>query len=58
MMMKTKDLQDYLQEDASLCKKITYEQFMHKEITSNNRDYKMENAYQAYRKAVDQEYRA
>lgn len=53
-MGKPKGLQGYLQDDASLCRKVTYEQFMRKEITSNNRDYKIEDAYQSYRKAAEQ----
>ena len=53
-MGKPKGLQGYRQEDASLGKKVTYEQFASKELTSNNRDYKIEDAYRAYRKVIEQ----
>lgn len=56
-MGKVKGLKDYLKDDASLCRKVTYENFMQKEITSNNQDYKMEDAYQSYRKVAEQGYR-
>lgn len=54
IMGKPKGLQGYRQEDASLGKKVTYEQFASKELTSNNRDYKIEDAYRAYRKVIEQ----
>lgn len=53
-MEKVKGLQGYLQDDKSLCKKVTYEQYMSKELTSHNRDYKIEDAYKAYRKVMEQ----
>lgn len=54
-MGKAKGLQGYLQDDKSLGKKVTYEKYMSKELTSHNRDYKIEDAYKAYRKVVAQE---
>ena len=53
-MGKAKGLQGYLQDDKSLGKKVTYEQYMSKELTSHNRDYKIEDAYKAYRKVMEQ----
>lgn len=53
-MKKAKGLQGYLQDDKSLCKKVIYEQYMSKELTSHNRDYKIEDAYKAYRKVMEQ----
>ena len=53
-MEKAKGLQGYLRDDKSLGKKVTYEKFMAKELTSHNRDYKIEDAYKAYRRVFEQ----
>ncbi len=54
-MGKAKGLQGYLQDDKSLGKKVTYEKYKSKELTSHNREYKIDDAYKAYRKVVAQE---
>ncbi len=53
-MVKPKGLQEYLQDDASLGEKVTYEQFEQKMLTSGNSDYEVERAYRSYRKALEE----
>ena len=50
---KTKGLQDFLTEDASLTEKVTYEEFQNRKAAPNNTDDMIAEAYKAYRDALE-----
>ena len=51
--MRSKGLQEFLQEDKSLLKEITYEEYIKKEIVPQNSDCEIQDAYEAYQELVE-----
>ncbi len=49
-MIKAKGLNEILEEDPSLTKKITYEEFMNGATASQDSDVSIETAYESYKK--------
>ena len=46
--VKTKGIMDFIKEDKSLSKKITYEEYENKKAVPKNSDIPIEKAYEAY----------
>lgn len=46
--MKIKGLEDYLQDDADLMKKITYQEYQKKKAAPRNTDHPIEEAFEEY----------
>lgn len=46
--MKIKGLEGYLQDDADLIRKITYQEYQKKEAAPGNSDHQIEDAYAEY----------
>ncbi len=46
--MKIKGLEEYLQDDADLSKKITYQEYEEKKAAPMNSDHRIEDAYAEY----------
>ena len=51
-MVERKGLKDFLKDDPSLTKKISYEEYKNKKSTPNNSDEKLEKAYKDYKRIV------
>lgn len=51
--IKPKGLSDYLREDPSLTRKITYEEFKNSEVSGASLDDGIEEAYNAYKEILD-----
>ena len=54
-MIKSKGLQDFLNEDLSLIEKITYEEFENGQKVINIKDDEIAEAYDVYRKVLESE---
>lgn len=52
--MKIKGLEGYLQDDISLSRKITYQEYQRKEAAPGNTDYEIEEAYSEYCEVLEQ----
>lgn len=53
--MKIKGLEEYLQDDADLMKKITYQEYQDKMAAPRNSDHPLEKAYEEYCAVISQE---
>ena len=53
--VKTKSLQDYLNDDPSLREKISYEEFMAGKAAPKNSDIPFEEAFRAYQRVAGRE---
>ena len=53
--VKTKGLQDYLDDDPSLREEISYEEFMAGKAAPKNSDIPFEEAFKAYQKVLGRE---
>lgn len=53
--MKIKGLEEYLQDDADLMKKITYQEYQDKMAAPRNSDHPLEEAYEEYCAVISQE---
>ena len=52
--MKIKGLEGYLQDDADLSRKITYQEYQRKKAAPGNSDYQIEEAYAEYCEVLKQ----
>lgn len=53
--IKTKDLQDYLNDDPSLREKISFDEFIAGKAAPKNSDIQFEEAFKAYQKVLGRE---
>ncbi len=52
--MKIKGLEEYLQDDSDLSRKITYHEYQRKEAAPGNSDHQIEEAYAEYCEVLKQ----